>query len=77
MIPRQELIGTPEQPGRKRIPIVAMTAHAMVGDRDRCLAAGMDDYVSKPISARDLFAALERVMNSQPTSIAQTRAASN
>jgi two-component system, sensor histidine kinase and response regulator len=77
MIRRQELTGTPEQPGRKRIPIVAMTAHAMVGDRDRCLAAGMDDYVSKPISARDLFAAIERVMDSQPTSFAQTRAASN
>jgi len=77
MIRRQELTGTPEQPGRKRIPIVAMTAHAMVGDRDRCLAAGMDDYVSKPISARDLFAAIERVMDSEQTSFAQTKAASN
>ncbi|WP_230968972.1 response regulator [Nitrogeniibacter aestuarii] len=43
------------------VPIVAMTAHAMAGDRLRCLEAGMDDYVSKPISPRELFAAIERV----------------
>jgi len=45
----------------RRIPIVAMTAHAMKGDKERCLAAGMDTYLSKPIRAQDLFEVIENL----------------
>jgi len=44
------------------LPILAMTAHAMQGDRERCLEAGMDGYVSKPVRPKELFEAIEAVM---------------
>ncbi|MGH2850150.1 MAG: ATP-binding protein [Solirubrobacteraceae bacterium] len=46
--------------GARHTPVIAMTAHAMDGDRERCLAAGMDDYVTKPMRHADLARALER-----------------
>ncbi|MCA9162695.1 MAG: response regulator [Planctomycetales bacterium] len=43
----------------RHVPIVAMTAHAMKGDRERCLQAGMDEYISKPLRPKELFAVVE------------------
>jgi len=52
---REELSG-------KHIPIIAMTAHAIKGDRERCLASGMDGYIAKPIRQQELYATLESAL---------------
>ncbi|HEY5028498.1 MAG TPA: response regulator, partial [Candidatus Angelobacter sp.] len=54
-----------EQGRQEHMPVIAMTAHAMQGDREQCLAAGMDDYVAKPINRGELGQAIERVMKAR------------
>jgi signal transduction histidine kinase/CheY-like chemotaxis protein len=57
-----------EKADGKHVPIIAMTAHAMTGDQERCLAAGMDGYVSKPISGQALAAEINRVRTTSSAS---------
>jgi CheY-like chemotaxis protein/HPt (histidine-containing phosphotransfer) domain-containing protein len=62
------LIRERERETGRHVPIVAMTAHAMFGDRDRCLEAGMDDYVPKPIKMKALLECLAKVAQKHPSS---------
>jgi CheY-like chemotaxis protein len=61
-----EAIREHEKTTGKHIPIIAMTANAMMGDKERCLAAGMDSYVSKPQRSRELLAVVERCLRAVP-----------
>jgi PAS domain S-box-containing protein len=63
-----------EEATGRHTTIVAMTAHAMAGDRERCLAEGMDDYLGKPVSRSELKAALERHSEIQRNGVADSSA---
>ena len=58
-----KLIRKSEEQKGGHIPIAAMTAHAMKGDREKCLAAGMDNYISKPIKVEELFGVIDNLAN--------------
>jgi signal transduction histidine kinase/CheY-like chemotaxis protein len=70
-----QAIRTREQASGGHLPIVALTALAMTGDRDACLKAGMDGYVSKPINSAELFGTLERLFPSRGGAAAPPRPA--
>jgi CheY-like chemotaxis protein len=55
--------------GLPRLPILAMTANAMAGDREKCIDAGMDDYMSKPVRPADLKNALIRWLQSSSSAV--------
>jgi signal transduction histidine kinase/DNA-binding response OmpR family regulator/HPt (histidine-containing phosphotransfer) domain-containing protein len=59
-----------EQGTGRHLPILAMTAHAMKGDRERCLAAGMDGYIAKPIHVRELLQRIEALLPPDPQPLA-------
>jgi PAS domain S-box-containing protein len=67
------IIREKEKISGKHIPIIAMTAYAMKGDRERCLAAGMDGYVPKPIRHQELFDAIQTLVKDIPSVPAPTR----
>jgi signal transduction histidine kinase/CheY-like chemotaxis protein len=67
-----ELIRAQQAQSGKKVPIIAMTAHSMTGDREKCLAGGMDDYIAKPIGRKDLDAVIARNVKPYIRHAAQT-----
>jgi PAS domain S-box-containing protein len=58
-----------EEQSGEHVPILALTAHALTGDRERCLEAGMDAYVSKPLQVAELFGAIEQLIAVEPPGV--------
>ncbi|RZA15884.1 MAG: response regulator, partial [Proteobacteria bacterium] len=63
------LIRSDEQFGHLNIPIIALTASAIKGDKEKCIAAGMNDYLSKPVAQRELIATLKKWLPSEESSL--------
>jgi CheY-like chemotaxis protein len=66
-----------ERPAGRHTAIIAMTAHALQGDKERCLSAGMDAYISKPIQTNELFATIEELVGNRdaggPSNVLETQ----
>jgi response regulator RpfG family c-di-GMP phosphodiesterase len=71
------LIESGKDTSGQKIPIVAMTANAMQGDRQKCLDAGMDDYISKPLEAQDLVDVVEKWLKAGSSEVATEPKAEN
>jgi CheY-like chemotaxis protein len=66
-----------ERAAGRHTPIIAMTAHALQGDKERCLSAGMDAYISKPVQTNELFATIEKLAGNRdagdPSNVLETQ----